>query len=407
MHSIDICFDIASKMKNPHQIVDSMNDQIKKGLFFSSEWPNTSLAWGLSGIVCFYAMMDLNFPNEGWENVVHDYLLLIKDRLETNTSYDLSLFSGLTGFSFATYLCSHNACRYKKMLSTLDDTLICEVQNVFLRKNDHYLDPKVPIPSNYYNLANGLSGILTYLTSRDDNIDLKNLAQDCLNKLVRMLSEFKEINNSKVPAWYISSESEVILEYKEQFPNGIFKLDIPSGLPGVIAALSLAAIKGFKTFGLIELISKMSDWIKDKQIIQSDQINWKSIISTEEEREGISKFSNEPFHAWFYGAPGITRCLYLAAQALNDSDLAKFAEQTLLSNLLKSVQGKKEAELEVIREAMIDNPKFTFLCPRSIAQEVYRAFYKRGYDPDICLKCRQVEIEGQSLYGILFMGEAA
>ncbi len=96
MHSIDICFDIASKMRNPHQVVDSMNDQIKRGFFFSTEWPNNSLAWGISGIACFYAMMDLNFPNEGWENVVHDYLLLAKDTVETNSSSDLSLFSGLT-----------------------------------------------------------------------------------------------------------------------------------------------------------------------------------------------------------------------------------------------------------------------------------------------------------------------
>jgi lantibiotic biosynthesis protein len=345
MHSIDICFDIASKMRNPHQLVDNMNNQIKRGLFSSSEWPNTSLAWGLSGIVCFYAMMDLNFPNEGWEKVAHDYLLLAKDRVETNTSSDVSLFSGLTGLSVATYLCSHKGCRYQKMLSTLDETLIREVQAVFLRKSDRFLDAQVPIPQNYYNLASGLSGILTYLISRDDSLDLKNLAQDCLNNLVKILSEFKEINGSKVPAWYISLEDEIILENKEKFPKGIFKLDIPYGLPGVLAALSLAEIKGYKAFGLIELISRMSDWIKNKQTIQTHQINWKPFISIEEELEGISEIPKATHHAWYYGAPGISRCLYLAAQAINDSNLLKFAEQTLLSNLLKSDQDKEGRNL--------------------------------------------------------------
>ncbi len=56
---------------------------------------------------------------------------------------------------------------------------------------------------------------------------------------------------------------------------------------------------------------------------------------------------------------------------------------------------------------MIDNPQFTLLCPKSIAQRVYRAFYKVGYDVDDCLRCRQLEIEGRDLYGILFMREAA
>ncbi len=229
------------------------------------------------------------------------------------------------------------------MLTTLDETLIREVPTVFLRKADQYLDSRLPIPPDYYNLANGLSGILTYLISRDDSIDLKNLAQECLNNLVKILSEFKEINGSKVPAWYVSPEHEFILEYKEKFPHGVFKLDIPYGLPGVLGALSLAKIKGYTVFGLIELISRMSDWIKNKQIVQAHQINWKFIISIEEELEGISTF-NEHLHAWYYGAPGISRCLYLAAQAINDSNLAKFAEQTLLSNLLEADQAKRERE---------------------------------------------------------------
>ena len=335
MHAFDICFDLASKMKNPHEVVSSMNDKIKRGQFLSPEWPLISLAWGLSGITCFYAMMEFNFPDEGWEKVVYDYLLIAKEIVERDSISDLSLYSGLTGLSAVVHLSSHNGSRYHKTLSALDDLLIREVQTGYLSHTNHYLNPYVPIPPNHYNLANGLCGMLIYFMNREDSVVLKNLAQDCLYSLVETLSVVKEINGSRVPAWYVSSEHESILEYKEKYSKGHFKLNIPNGLPGVLAALSLAKIKGYHAPGLVELIAKMADWILKKQIIHEQQMNWNHLVSMEEELEEITSGLKIQHRAWFYGALGILRCLYLSARAVNDSNLAKFSEKAFLSIVVK------------------------------------------------------------------------
>ena len=388
MHAFDICLDIASKMKSPHEVVSSMNNQIKRGLFISPEWPTISLAWGISGIICFFGMMDHNFPDEGWDKIACDYLLLAKVSAEANNSFNLSLFNGLTGLSVATYLCSHNGSRYPKMLKTLDDILIREIQNIFLMKADYYLNVHVPIPPDHYNLANGLSGIITYLMCREDHIDLKNLAQECLHYLVKILSTFKEVNGSKVPAWVISSSNEFIPEYKEKFPHGLFKLDIPYGLPGVLAVLSLAKIRGFNVFGLSELISRMSDWIRSKHVMHLNRSAWNHIISMEEELEGHLSFSGLHHDAWIYGNPGILRCLYLASQAMNDSNLAKFAEQTFLSYLLDPAEEMKDTSfcfgkaglLAITSKMACDTKNFEFFKQMRLQEEEIKKSHNLNHE---------------------------
>jgi len=335
MHALDICFDIASKMKNPHEVLGSIGYNMKEGQSRASDWPLISLAGGLTGIAYFYATMDLNFPAEGWEEVVRNYLLAAKDVVEQNSISDLSLYSGLTGLSATVHIASHNGSRYHSMLGTLDELLSREVQREYLSQTNHYLNPQTPIPPNHYNLANGLSGILLYFMYREDNVILKNLAQDCLNSLVEILSTIKEINGSQVPAWYVSSEHESISEYKGKYPKGYFKLDIPYGLPGVMAALSMAKIKGYQAPGLMDLIAKMSHWILKKQIVQEKEMNWNHIVSVDEELDGIVVDSRIRNRSWFHGALGVLRCLLLSAKAVNDQHLAELFEKAFLSHIMK------------------------------------------------------------------------
>lgn len=335
MHTFDICLDIASKMRNPQEVIASMNDKIRRGECISKEWPAISLDGGMGGMICFYGMMEINFPGEGWEEVVRDYLLIAKETVEKESAPDISLYSGLTGLSAAVHLCSCGGTRYQKMLTALDDLLIREVQTVYLRRLNSFLNPYESVPPAYYSLAHGLSGILIYLMSREDHAILKSLAQECLQSLVALLSTSKEIQGSQLPAWYIAFEHETFPEIKEKCPEGSFKLDVPNGVPGVLAALSLAKIKGFNAPGLVELIAKMADWIKDKKMVQDEQTHWNHFVSMREELEGIKQVERIRQRAWFYGAAGILRCLHLAARAMENGHLAKFSEQAFLESIQK------------------------------------------------------------------------
>jgi hypothetical protein len=322
--------------------------------------------------------MDLHFPNEGWDKVIHDYILIIKEDTEAHPAWDLSLYTGLAGLASAVHFASHRGARYQKMLSTLDAIFMREVPFVYLKQMDHYLNPEKPIHPNYYNLSFGLSGIIAYCMSRHDSMELRSLAHDCLNCLVRILLESKEIHKEHVPAWYIAPEQDAIFESKGE---GGFKLDMPNGLLGVLAVLSLAKIKGLHTNGLNELISKMADWVKNKQILHDGQINWNHLVMINEELEGKQRVANMQHHAWFCGSPGTLYSLYLASKAMKNANLAKFVEQTMLSQL-RNPPSKNQIEdtsfcfghagLLAIASEMARNthhPEF-FKCTRLFEEEV-------------------------------------
>ena len=60
-------------------------------------------------------------------------------------------------------------------------------------------------------------------------------------------------------------------------------------------------------------------------------------------------------------------------------------------------------EIHIIRDAMLENPKLTFIAPKSDFYALWLAFNRAGYN-DYCLKRSIVRINGQSFYALLFVG---
>jgi len=337
MNAMDICFDLAFKMKEPDTVICTVNHQIRQGTLPSPEWPNISLAWGLSGMIYFYSAMDQQFPDESWDSTIHDYMLIARESAEKDESGDLSWFSGLAGYHSAIRFASKRQ-RYQRMLSILDELLIKEVHTVYLQQVDRYMEPARPIPPNLYNLSIGLSGLVIYLSSCEDNRDLINLAQNCLQALVRLMSELKVIGDNQVPAWFNAIEDEPITEYKRKYATGLFKFDIPNGITGVLAALSIAKLRGFDVVGLSDLINNIAVWLLEKKIPHQNQARWKHVISFNEIIENSMTQSEHSPRNWFSGAPGILRSLFLASKAVGEKSLRQFCEENLLLNLTKTTE---------------------------------------------------------------------
>ncbi len=64
-----------------------------------------------------------------------------------------------------------------------------------------------------------------------------------------------------------------------------------------------------------------------------------------------------------------------------------------------------ELELEVLRDEMIQNSRFTFICSECDAYRLSVAFEKIGYDPKICLK--RFKLPNQDYYSLSYMSKAA
>ncbi|WP_042282590.1 hypothetical protein [Candidatus Protochlamydia sp. R18] len=67
------------------------------------------------------------------------------------------------------------------------------------------------------------------------------------------------------------------------------------------------------------------------------------------------------------------------------------------------IGGTNLAEITVIRDAMLENPTFTFQCSGKDLLKLYRSFEKINQDPNVCLTC--AKLKGKDLYELLFIGK--
>lgn len=327
-HSIAICHEVAEKMKNPSDVSNTVVEAIKHDAFFGEGWPRESFGEGFAGIAVFYAVMDTVFPEAGWDKIAHQYIKLTADDLEQNGYKNYSLFSGICGLCYAIHLSAYRGARYKKILGKLEGLLISETERSFLSMADHYLENNLDLPPSFYSLTNGISGVLAYLLLRKEDSRMHQLTVQCLSKLVLLLNRQKDSN----PNWYIPPEHQ-IGEESLKYPQGSFLLNMPFGITGCLASLSLASWEGFDVPGLKETILKIAYWIKDQTKISEDKFYWPNTCPLVPlENENSYELTRD---TWWYGIPAVARSLFLASKAVKDVSLGKFAERAFLSMFQK------------------------------------------------------------------------
>lgn len=337
-HTYNICLDIADKLKRPEEICEYIQEAAKQDRFITNQWLELSLAKGLPGIAVFYGVMDQIFPDQQWDLVVYAYLKLMIEKIEGEGISNISLFDGLSGICFATYLCSKEGFRYPKLLSKVDDLLFSEIEFSLFPQIDSYLVKELPFPPSLYNLSHGLCGVLAYLLLRKEHSTCYRLARDCLTRLILMLKQEQCINGYRIPGWYISQENQIAVQEKIKYPNGSFSLGMPYGVSGCLSILSLAFIEGIILPGQYEIIKDISNWLKSKLSMASSSPCWHHTVSFEEEISNKEALIDLNRDVWCYGTPAVSRTLYLASKATQDTHLMKFAENSFLTIFSKSWQ---------------------------------------------------------------------
>lgn len=101
---------------------------------------------------------------------------------------------------------------------------------------------------------------------------------------------------------------------------------------------------------------------------------------------------------------------YPGAKLLDVSEYVKNKEPETLRNTFKKfkdspvyLSGRElsKTEIEIIRDAMIENRKFTFMCPKIDLDKLFDSFISIGYNPKVCIKC--AKFSDKDLYGVVFM----
>lgn len=328
---------IADRMRNPDDVEKTLftSKEFQPDLlfprFFKEKRTNITLGRGLAGILILMAELDRLFPNENWDEAAHLYVLKIKDSIETHGVDSPSLYSGVSGVSFAIRQASRDGSRYQKFIRNLDEYLIDSIQKKCIDPFRDQLMKRDSSPNYFYDIINGLSGIGLY-----GLITLPNSAfQSILINIIQTLVDFTlpvNIENKQVPGWYVHPDYMIRESEKQKYPNGNFNLGLSHGIPGVLAFLAIASLKGVVVERQRESIEKIATWLMCRTAMYKGVLSWKTHLSLQDEIEYPN--TEDTFisrDAWCYGAPGIASALLLASKALQDDKMKKFAIDSLCS----------------------------------------------------------------------------
>jgi hypothetical protein len=277
-------------------------------------------------------------------------------------------------------LASKQGTHYKTLLTQLETILAEELERSFFPQMAKYCAYDWHLTPDLYNLMNGISGCLAYLSLRKDEVWLNKLALRCLEELVRGLSRQRIVLEKQLPGWYVEPNNPNI---QGEFPHGLFDLSTSFGISGVLATLSLAAQNDLVVSGQLDLMHQIAYWLKDQQKISASGIVWEPYSPVEKgSSAGISR------DIWDYGAPSVARSLHLASTILKDPPLGQFAQDCFEKifqkpaidwNLIATPLTHGRAGLLTITDRMAKDTGSLFL-----KQQVYNLEQDllRFYDPD-------------------------
>ncbi len=342
------------------------------------------------GVVLLFAELDRLFPDEKWDSAVHHYVLKIKELIESNRSFHVSLFGGLTGIAFVLQRASREGTRYQKMITILNTYLLESVKKFYLIPFEENLNTRQFSSFSLYDVIQGISGIGIYGLINLRIPAFTELVENILCLLVNLTKPVK-IDARWIPGWYLPQSLHVYKEDLQEYPQGNFNLGQAHGIPGVLAFLSIALLHGVEVAGQREAIQTIVDWLKKHRHGNLNNFFWKTEISFEEEIEQIKPKENPSSvkDAWCYGTPGVARSLFLAGKALGNEELKSYAFDSFCSifnrqrhewNLLGPTFCHGYAGLLMITWKMAQETQSPFLHKHAVLlKEIVLEYYQRDH----------------------------
>lgn len=292
------------------------------------EWRAPSAAQGDIGLAICAAEFDRAFPGEGWDRVGHVYLargaaaLHLEDAASPRA---LSLFDGLCGVGFATWLLSRDGTRYTRLLASLDAVIASSVHAyaAALLQQCHGFG------FGQYDVVYGLAGVVPYLLYRRSSSTIVRALEAAIQMLV-VLTE----DTDGIPHWYTPQHLIWREEWQAAYSDGLLDCGMAHGAAGFLAALALARLEGIESPGLAEAIDRLAGLLMTHRQDDAYGPNWAGVLGVDQlaasDSSGMVDASRADaslptIPSWCYGSPGIARALWLAGSALQSQRYCDFA----------------------------------------------------------------------------------
>ncbi|MGW4383415.1 lanthionine synthetase C family protein [Kitasatospora sp. NPDC004531] len=114
-----------------------------------------------------------------------------------------------------------------------------------------------------------------------------------------------------------------------EYPRGHLNLGLAHGIPGPLALLAAARLRGVRVPGQDEAVATLASWLAARRVGH----HWPMALRVEDEESGRPPTDPPTRAAWCYGTPGAARALFLAGTALGCPDWQHDAVAALAGTL--------------------------------------------------------------------------
>ncbi|WP_284581977.1 lanthionine synthetase C family protein [Streptomyces sp. 2P-4] len=317
---------ITSRLADPAHVRASVSASI--------EDPNTpgprqasSLLAGDAGLALLLRMASDADPGAGWHRDAHERLVSAVRSTHDNPMAEYGLVAGTAGLALVLADFASADPRYRHSLGALHTRL-----GEQLRERGHRR-PQPPVSVAAYDTLQGAAGTLGYLVSVPSPDDaLRDGIQGLVDELVGVCTPAA---TQTEPRWVIPPEDYPLPREQEEYPHGYINLGLAHGVPGPLAALSLAWRAGYRRPGMREAIANAIDLLSSTAVEDGFGADWPSGVPLDAEgRRTPARHTART--AWCYGAPGIAAALLVAAEALEDDRLRACAVAAFEAALRRS-----------------------------------------------------------------------
>jgi lantibiotic modifying enzyme len=337
-----IALDVAARLRDDATLDQAIRTARGKTAYPKSvQWRPDSVSQGHAGLAILWSALDAARPDDGWDTLGFEHLQLATRAAETRADLGIGLSAGLGGLAIAVWNLSRSGTRYARLAAAIDEALIPR-----LRAEAAWLARAGAegVDVSAFDVISGLAGVGRYLFHRAEEARHREALEDVLRALVALTE-----GRGAPPRWHTPARLLPDETSRRQYPNGNLNAGLAHGIPGPLALLSLTARQGVTVDGQGEAISRIADWILRHRVEDAWGTNWPNAVALPG-GAGTPDPGPPPAPtraAWCYGAPGISRALWLAGEAL-DEDAWRDA----------AIDGMQAVFRRPIAARQIDSPTF-------------------------------------------------
>lgn len=300
----DVLVVLADRLADPEHVLAHIQSQPE------SHWSATSLFSGLPGLALFFFFLARATREQQWFALARRYLALAGEATQQQPlatpraigQFLLALFCFEQGEQGETSL--------RKARCSLETSLAKLAVDEQWMKQAHQAHRTPPAYDTM-----GMSGLLGALISpaqRDDGLTLKALGA-YIQQLVAFVAPLDPQRETRwaVPASYFPAQEK---RYHDAL---IVNCGLAHGLPGPLAALSLAHLSGWNVPHQQEAIRCLTSWLLTHRLTMPWGIDWPAVIPLGLPLSEVQALPPART-AWCYGTPGVARACWLAGHALGD-----------------------------------------------------------------------------------------